>query len=170
MNKPVDRPPLIRPAVPADAEALSALILRTIRASNAGDYPPDEIERVCASFTPDEVAKQIAARDVFVSFAPGASPEAPPIGTVSLGVKPRLSGGETAKLHVLFVAPEWQGRGLGLRLVAHLEAHALRQGHRLLQVSSSLTARQFYQRLGYRELAFEPRAEGSTYLMEKPLV
>ena len=169
MNKPVDRPPLIRLAVSADVEALSALILRTIRASNAGDYPPDEIERVCASFTPEEVAKQIAARDVFVSFAPGSSQE-PPIGTVSLGVKPRPSGGETAKLHVLFVAPEWQGRGLGLRLVAHLEAHALRQGHRLLQVSSSLTARQFYQRLGYRELAFEPRAEGSTYLMEKPLV
>ena len=169
MNKPVDRPPLIRLAVPADAEALSALILRTIRESNAGDYPPDEIERVCASFTPEEVAKQIAARDVFVSFAPGSS-QASPVGTVSLGVKPRLSGGETAKLHVLFVAPEWQGRGLGLRLVAHLEAHALRQGHRLLQVSSSLTARQFYQRLGYRELAFEPRAEGSTYLMEKSLV
>ena len=173
MNKPVDRPPLIRLAVPADAEALSALILRTIRESNAEDYPPDEIERVCTSFTPEEVTKQIAARDVFVSFAPGASQEpseAEPVGTVSLGVKPQPSGGETAKLHVLFVAPEWQGHGLGLRLVAHLEAHALRQGHRLLQVSSSLTARQFYQRLGYRELAFEPRAEGSTYLMEKSLV
>ncbi len=161
-------PPLIRRAVPADAVALSALILRTIRTSNAQDYPPDEIERVCASFTPGEVAKQIALRDVFLSRAKEAA-DAPPVGTVSLGVKPRPSGGETAKLHVLFVAPEWQGRGVGQKLVAHLEAHALNQGHRLIQVSSSLTARQFYQRLGYRELRFEPREEGSTYLMEKPL-
>ena len=105
MDSSPDPPPLIRRAVPADAVALSALILRTIRTSNAEDYPPDEIERVCASFTPGEVAKQIALRDVFLSPAKEAA-DAPPVGTVSLGVKPRPSGGETAKLHVLFVAPE----------------------------------------------------------------
>ena len=173
MRHSLDRPPLIRTALPDDAEALSALILRTIRTSNAADYPPEEIERICTNFTPDEVTAQIAARDVFISFAPGSPqepPEAQPVGTVSLGVKPQPSGEEVAKLHVLFIAPEWQGRGLGLQLVAHLEAHALSRGHRLLRVSSSLTARPFYQRLGYRELAFEPRDEGSTYLMEKALV
>ena len=168
MQARLDTPPIIRLAVPADAEGLSALILRTIRTSNAQDYPPDEIERVCVSFTPEEVAKQIAARDVFVGFAQEA-PEDQPVGTVSLGVKPLPSGGEAAKLHVLFVAPEWQGRGLGVQLVTHLEAHALSLGHRLLRVSSSITARPFYQRLGYQELAFEPRPEGSTYLMEKIL-
>lgn len=164
MSVPLDRAPLIRLAVSADAGPLSALILRTIRTTNAQDYPAEEIERVCASFTPDAVTEKMAERDVFLCLADEA-----PVGTVSLGPATRPPG-STVKLHALFVAPEWQGLGLGARLVAHLEAHARDGGHRLLQVSSSITAKAFYGGLGYRALAFEPRPEGATYLMEKPLV
>jgi hypothetical protein len=39
----------------------------------------------------------------------------------------------------------------------------------VLRVSSSLTARPFYEKLGYRLLAFEPRQDGSTFSMSKLL-
>jgi ribosomal protein S18 acetylase RimI-like enzyme len=62
-----------------------------------------------------------------------------------------------------------QGRGVGARLVAHLEAHARKAGLGELQLSSSITARGFYERLGYRLIRFDERHEGSTFLMSKTL-
>ena len=58
---------------------------------------------------------------------------------------------------------------IGAQLVAHLEAHALRAGVKELRLSSSLTARGFYERLGYHTIRLEERVDGSTYLMRKTL-
>jgi ribosomal protein S18 acetylase RimI-like enzyme len=38
-----------------------------------------------------------------------------------------------------------------------------------LQLSSSITARGFYERLGYRLIRFDERLDGSTFLMSKML-
>jgi putative acetyltransferase len=62
-----------------------------------------------------------------------------------------------------------QGKGIGARLVAHLEAHARETGVVELLLSSSITARGFYERLGYRLIRFDEREDGSTFLMSKML-
>ena len=84
----------------------------------------------------------------------------PGVGTAGLG---------NGKLRSLFVEPGLQQRGVGARLVAHLEAHARAAGITELTLNSSLTAHGFYERLGYRMIRFEERADGSTFLMSKTL-
>jgi GNAT superfamily N-acetyltransferase len=75
-------------------------------------------------------------RDVFVCHKGGRI-----VGTIALGAD---------RLRSLFVDPELQRAGIGARLVSHLETHARKVGVSELKLSSSLTARGFYERLGYR--------------------
>jgi putative acetyltransferase len=145
----------IRPATPADVAALSALIRRTVRLSNACDYAAPVVELICANYAPDKVAQRLAERDVFVCLEGQRI-----VGTIGL---------ESDKLRSLFVERGVQGKGVGARLVAHLEAHARQAGVTELHLSSSLTARGFYERLGYRMIRFDERPDGSTFLMSKML-
>jgi GNAT superfamily N-acetyltransferase len=148
-------PVVIRTATTEDAAALSALIQRSVRISNAADYDVATIDAICRNFTSALVLEKMAQRDVFVADIAGI-----PYGTVSLG------GG---KLHSLFVDPQRQRTGIGRLLTVHLEEHARARGMVELHLSSSLTAKPFYERLGYRTLQFEPRPDGSTWLMVKTL-
>ena len=145
----------IRPATTADVAAVSDLIRRTVRLSNAPDYGVAVAELIAADHGPDKVARRLAERDVFVCVE-GARI----VGTIGLG-------GD--RLHSLFVEPGLQGKGIGARLVAHLEAHARAAGVVELRLASSITARGFYEQLGYRLIRFDERADGSTFLMAKTL-
>ena len=146
----------IRAATTDDATALSVLIQGAVRVSNARDYDPATIELICAKFTRDRVIAKMAGRDVFVAVS-----ERDVLGTVSLG---------KGQLHAMFVAAERQGQGIGRRLVQHLEQHARSRGLSALRLSSSITARPFYEKLGYQFVEFEERPDGSTFLMRKSLV
>ena len=145
----------IRPATPADVAALSELIRRTVRRSNAGDYAAPVVELIAANHAPDKVAQRLVERDVFVCLEGHRI-----VGTIGL---------ESDRLRSLFVEPGLQGKGVGARLVAHLEAHARQAGVAELHLSSSITARGFYERLGYRMIRFDERHDGSTFLMSKML-
>jgi N-acetylglutamate synthase-like GNAT family acetyltransferase len=145
----------IRPATPADVAALSELIRRTVRRSNASDYAALVVELIAANYAPDKMAQRLLERDVFVCLEGHRI-----VGTIGL---------ESDKLRSLFVEPGLQGKGVGARLVAHLEAHARQTGVAELHLSSSITARGFYERLGYRMIRFDERPDGSTFLMSKML-
>lgn len=145
----------IRKAGPEDAAPISSLVLRTVRISNANDYPAQAIEQLAVNFASDKVAQRMTERDTFVTDTAGRI-----VGTIALG-------GD--RLRTLFVEPTLQGSGLGARLVAHLEAHARRSGVSELKLSSSLTAHGFYERLGYRTIRREEHDGVSTYLMVKTL-
>lgn len=141
----------IRKARPEDAAAISSLVLRTVRISNASDYPAQAIEQLIVDFASEKVAQRMTERDTFVAEIAGRI-----VGTIALG-------GD--RLRTLFVEPELQGSGLGARLVAHLEAHARAVGVSELKLSSSLTAHGFYERLGYRTVRLEEHDGVSTWLM-----
>ncbi|CAN5869297.1 hypothetical protein BH11PSE3_BH11PSE3_08380 [soil metagenome] len=145
----------IRQATRDDAAAISALIRHTVRRSNAVDYSPEVIELIVANFTADKVTERMAARDVYICQIGRRI-----VGTVSLA-------GD--RLHSMFVDPDAQRTGIGSQLVAHLEAHARKSSVRDIRLSSSLTARDFYEKLGYRVLGFEERDDGSTFRMAKTL-
>ncbi len=77
-------------------------------------------------------------------------------GTASLMAYGGLDlSGEAADVMTIAVAPEAQGRGLGARVLAELEARALARGaqHGLLEVrADNAAARSLYERAGWREL------------------
>jgi putative acetyltransferase len=146
---------VIRDATADDAPAISALVQHTVRISNGRDYPPQAIEMIVANFAPAKVGQRMAERDVFVCQKGDRI-----VGTIALG-------GD--RLRSLFVDPALQQAGIGARLVAHLEAHARKVGVSELRLSSSLTARGFYERLGYRLIEPEEHDGVSTFLMAKTL-
>lgn len=61
------------------------------------------------------------------------------------------SNGECAYLHALYLTPEVIGRGLGLRLMQTLLDEAKEKGVRKIKLDSSITAYQFYRKLGFSE-------------------
>ena len=50
----------------------------------------------------------------------------------------------------LFVRPDWEGKGVGRKLVQTLEADPLLRVAKRVAVSASLTSNEFYLKLGYR--------------------
>ena len=57
----------IRPALEDDAEEISAVILRSLRETNAKDYTSEIIDRVERSFSPAAVRQLMEQRTVFVA-------------------------------------------------------------------------------------------------------
>lgn len=145
----------IRPADQSDAEAITALIRRTLRVSNAADYSVSEIGRVYAGFSLERVRARINNQDVFVAEIDGEI-----VATVAYA---------HGQLWALFVSPERQRLGLGSMLVDHIEAFARQRGLAKLELSASLTGVEFYERLGYRKLGYFPHPSGATFAMVKTL-
>ncbi|WP_342355312.1 GNAT family N-acetyltransferase [Rhizobium changzhiense] len=72
-------------------------------------------------------------------------------------------------MRTVFVSPIAQGRGIGRRLMQTVEAAAFANGIKALQVPASLTARNFYARLGYNEVREVLFGEERTFVMEKQI-
>ncbi len=52
----------------------------------------------------------------------------------------------------LYVHKDYMERGIGTRLLNHLESYAYRNGVRFLQCEATVTAYEFYKKMGYRTL------------------
>jgi GNAT superfamily N-acetyltransferase len=135
MRESVRCPITIRPFADEDAAAVAALIARTMRISNARDYPADRLEALIAYFTPEKLCVLAGERTCLVALA----------GPRVIGTAAR-EGGELA---TFFVDPEHQRCGVGAQLLAVLESEARAAGMRELRVTASLTGVGFYERLGY---------------------
>ena len=126
-----------------DEAATSIIICRCLREVNSADYPPDVIEGLAASFTPEKVARFPEGRETFVAESGGAV-----VGTASLA-RDNSTPEEKYVCLTVFVLPEYHGRGVGKALISRVEQAARDKGATCLQVPSSVTALSFYAKLGY---------------------
>lgn len=126
----------LRKAEQADASAISTVIIRAISQTNAKDYPPEFIAALPEHFSPAQIASRLATRDTCVVLDAERV-----IATASL---------DGATVRSVFVLPQYQGSGVGLALMKHIEALARERDIVSLSVPSSITAVGFYQRLGYQ--------------------
>lgn len=139
-----------------DAEEVSNLIRWTLIEVNSVDYPRAVITNQVHAFTAEKICDLAARREVYVIAQDGKL-----LGTASL---------EEDVIYTVFVLPAHQGRGIGTRLMKHLEERAQTQGHTLITVPSSTTAYAFYEKLGYRAVreVYSDEA-GLNIIMEKEL-
>jgi len=62
---------LIRIATNGDAAAISQIVVRSLRESNAQDYSPEIIEQVEQSFSPAAILHLLTQRQVYVATIDG---------------------------------------------------------------------------------------------------
>jgi GNAT superfamily N-acetyltransferase len=127
---------VVRPFRDEDAAAVSAVIARAMRESNARDYPRDRLEALIAYFTPEKLRVLSQERCCLV-----ATKHDDVIATAAR---------DGAELATFFVLPDHQGYGVGTRLLAALEQQAASVGLPQLRVDASVTGAGFHERRGYR--------------------
>ena len=145
----------IRHASEDDSDEVSQLIIRTLRSSSAKEYSAAIIANVELSFSPSSVQRLMAKRKVFVASDNGRI-----VGTGSLDGK---------AVRMMFVLPEFQGRGIGTQLMQRIEALARENGVDVLTVPSSITAVAFYGALGFKFVHERWHGKEKTLVMELDL-
>ena len=134
----------IRRFEPADAEAVSDLIVKTLRVSNTKDYPPEQMEALILHQQPADVMQRASWTHFYVAEEEGRI-----IGCGAIG--PYWGKEDESSLFTIFVLPECQGRGVGRRIVETLERdeYALRAWR--IEIPASITGLPFYRKMGYRK-------------------
>ena len=126
----------------SDAEAVSALIIKTLRTTNAKDYSPEHIEHTAREFTPDGVIARAQWTHFYV-----VCHDARIVGCGAIG--PYWDKEDESSLFTLFVLPEYQRKGIGRTIMEALEQDEYFLRARRIEVPASITACGFYQKMGY---------------------
>jgi len=131
----------IREFEPRDLEAVFALVARAIEASYAGVYGRTAIDHFHGHHTRDEIRRGAEEGVALLLEEDGRL----------------LATGTLVDDHVdrVYVDPDHQGRGLGQRVMAALEARARQAGLTTIRLAASIPALAFYERLGYRTVSEE---------------
>ncbi len=144
-----------------EADETSAVIERALLVSNAPDYPSEIIQEMIALYSPGGVLERGAEGHFYVLRSGGKI-----IGCG--GIAPYMGSLSESILVTIFVLPEYQGTGAGRKIVETLEADEYFLRAERISVHSSITARDFYLKLGYgyRGGVSAPDEEGCIH-MEK---
>ena len=146
---------VIRKFQKKDAQELSNLICKTLREINSKDYSKEIIDKMCVHFSPESIAEIANTREVFVALD-GSSI----VGTAGLKDDIILS---------VFVASHLQGKGVGTKLMEHIENIAHQKGYKKVKLPSSITSVEFYKKLGYKKVDETVSDFGKNIIMEKSL-
>jgi N-acetylglutamate synthase-like GNAT family acetyltransferase len=144
----------IRRAAAADAPAVYEIVLRALRDTNARDYPPSVIERLALTL-PEKVASHLETWCAFVAVGNGRI-----VGTGSLNGK---------TVSAVYVDPDCQRRGVATKLMDVVEKIADAQSLATLVVQSSVTAKAFYAKRGFKIVQESFFGDEPTILMTKDI-
>ena len=137
-----------------DALKSSNLIRKTLIEINSKHYPDSVINYLVSEFSPEFMLKLSNERDFFVA-----------------AINNRIVGTATLLndyIGTVFVDPEVQGRGIGSKLMETLENLAIQRKVKALKLHSSISAINFYEKLGYLKGKKNVNEEyGITYEMIK---
>lgn len=126
----------------SDAEKVSNLIITTLRTSNSKDYSPEYIENDVKIFTPEGVIKRAGWTHFYVVCDKDAIVGCGAIGSY-WGKK------DESSLFTIFVLPEYQGKGIGRKIIETLEQDEYFLRAKRVEIPASITACEFYKKMGY---------------------
>lgn len=125
-----------------DEFAVSAVICTTLVISNQKDYSPAFIEENIRSHSPEEIAARAEDAHFYVAM----------VGEKVIGcggITGYWGSTEESYLTSIFVLPDYQGKGVGRKIIETLEADEYFRRVWRTEVGSSPTAVSFYQKMGY---------------------
>ena len=126
---------IIRSFCEADAEKVSALIIHTLQASNSKDYSAETISALEKKMQPSGVLEHVAEEGGDI------------IGCGAIG--PYWGSETESSLFNIFVLPEYQGKGVGRKIIETLEQDGFFLRAERVEVPASITGVGFYRKLGY---------------------
>ena len=151
----------IRLAEKSDIKDISKLIQEVLVDSNAVDYPQHVIEFMCSYYSEETISAKFDTKKTWLLETYETDGPMKLIGTISLCDK---------EIQALFIDARIQKGGYGRALLKKAEDHARASGIDTLHLSASLTAKIFYEKMGYKHIELEDDENfGQAYLMEKDL-
>jgi GNAT superfamily N-acetyltransferase len=156
----------IRKATAADVPQLREVIEASVRALQAKDYTPAQIEGALKSVY--GVDSQLIADGTYLVAEVSESPHKPEIvGCGGWSKRKTLYGGDqyaaredslldpsrdAAKIRAFFVHPQWARRGIGSLILEACENAAREAGFTRLEMGATLSGVAFYRAKGYAAL------------------
>ena len=138
-----------------DAEELSEVIAKTLRTVNIKDYTAEYIEAEIAGLTAEKLTEGTVWKHVYV-----VTDEDSIIGCGAIG--PYWGKEDESSLYTVFVLPEYQGSGIGRKIIETLEKDEFFLRAKRVEIPASVTAADFYIKMGYgyKNGVTEPDEEG----------
>ena len=133
---------IIRSFCEADAEKVSALIIHTLQASNSKDYSAETISALEKKMQPSGVLERASWTHFYVAEEGGDI-----IGCGAIG--PYWGSETESSLFNIFVLPEYQGKGVGRKIIETLEQDGFFLRAERVEVPASITGVGFYRKLVY---------------------
>lgn len=125
-----------------DAEKVSALIIHTLQASNSKDYSAETISALEKKMQPAGVSERASWTHFYVAEEGNHI-----IGCGAIG--PYWGSETESSLFNIFVLPEYQGKGVGRKIIGTLERDEYFLRAKRVEVPASITGVGFYRKLGY---------------------
>lgn len=133
---------MIRRFKKSDAENVSNLIKTTMKISNSKDYPSNVIEKLIEQQTPEHVMERASWTHFYV-----VEENETIIGCGAIG--PYWDKEDESSLFTIFVSPDYQGQGVGRKIIETLEKDEYFLRAKRVEIPASITATPFYLKMGY---------------------
>ncbi len=125
-----------------DAEEVSALIAATLRTTNSKDYSAEYIENEVKALQPQNILERAGWTHFYVFCEDGKI-----VGCGAIG--PFWGKTDESSLFTIFVLPEYQGQGIGRKIIETLEEDEYFLRAKRIEIPASITAVPFYRKMGY---------------------
>ncbi|MBQ4049069.1 MAG: GNAT family N-acetyltransferase [Clostridia bacterium] len=127
----------------SDAVEVSDLIARTLRTVSIRDYSSEYVENIVKMFEPQKIIDRASWTHFYVICDQGKI-----VGCCAIG--PYYDKKDESSFFNVFVLPEYQGKGVGGKIIQTLESDEFFLRAKRVEVPSSITAVEFYKKFGYK--------------------
>lgn len=125
-----------------DAEAVSNLLAVTLRTTNIKDYSSEYIENQIKTHQPQNILEWASWMHFYVVCDVEKI-----VGCGAIG--PYWWKIDESSLFTIFVLPEYQGIGIGRKIIQTLEQDEYFLRAKRIEIPASITATPFYRKMGY---------------------
>ena len=125
-----------------DANELADVIAKTLRKTNDKDYSLEYIENDISFLTAEKLIERSSWMNIYV-----VRDDNKIIGCGAIGSY--WGKEDESSLFTIFVLPEYQGKGIGRKIIETLEQDEYFLRAKRIEIPASITAVEFYRKMGY---------------------